>query len=79
MRDATDLRSFLEIPYVPVGPVTADRYSRIVAFLRAKRVPFRAADVWIVAHAMESGADLVSAGRHFKQVHGLAWIRAEAG
>ena len=38
-RNATDLRSFLDNPYVtfvPVGPVTADRYSRIAAGLRAQ-------------------------------------------
>ena len=41
-RNATDLRSFLDNPYVsfvPVGPVTADRYSRIAAGLRAKGNP----------------------------------------
>ena len=38
-RNAADLRSFLNNPYVsfvPVGPVTADRYSRIAAALRGQ-------------------------------------------
>ena len=35
-QNLAELRSFLERPYVPVGPVTADRYSRIMASLRAK-------------------------------------------
>ncbi len=38
-RNAADLRSFLDSPYssfVEVGPVTADRYSRIAAALRSK-------------------------------------------
>ena len=77
-RNATDLRSFLDNPYVsfvPVGPVTADRYSRIAAGLRAKGNPIPTNDVWIAAHAMETGADLVSADRHFEAVDGIAWLR----
>ena len=77
-RNATDLRSFLDNPYVsfvPVGPVTADRYSRIAAALRAKGHPIPTNDVWIAAHAMETGADLVSADRHFEAVDGIAWLR----
>ena len=77
-RNAADLRSFLDNPYVsfvPVGPVTADRYSRIAAGLRAKGSPIPTNDVWIAAHAMETGADLVSADRHFEAVDGIAWLR----
>ena len=77
-RNATDLRSFLDNPYVsfvPVGPVTADRYSRIAAGLRARGNPIPTNDVWIAAHAMETGADLVSADRHFEAVDGIAWLR----
>ena len=77
-RNAADLRSFLDNPYVslvPVGPVTADRYSRIAAALRAKGSPIPTNDLWIAAHAMETGADLVSAGRHFEAVDGIAWVR----
>ena len=77
-RNAADLRSFLNNPYVsfvPVGPVTADPYSRIAAALRAKGSPIPSNDVWIAAHAMETGADLVSADRHFEAVDGIAWLR----
>ena len=77
-RNATDLRSFLDNPYVsfvPVGSITADRYSRIAAALRAKGSPIPTNDVWIAAHAMETGADLVSADRHFEAVDGIAWLR----
>ena len=77
-RNAADLRSFLDNPYVsfvPVGPVTADRYSRIAAGLRAKGNPIPTNDVWIGAHAMETGSDLVSADRHFEAVDGIAWLR----
>ena len=77
-RNVAGLRSFLDNPYVslvPVGPVTADRYSRIAAALRAKGRPIPTNDVWIAAHAMETGADLLSADRHFEAVDGIAWVR----
>ncbi len=80
-RNSADLRSFLHNPYtsiVPVGPVTADRYSRIAAALRAEGRPIPTNDVWIAAHAMETGADLVSADRHFEHVAGIAWVRLTA-
>ena len=76
-RNVADLRSFLDNPYVsfvPVGSTTADRYSRIAAALRAKGNPIPTNDVWIAAHAMETGADLVSADRHFEAVDGIAWL-----
>ena len=80
-QNLAELRSFLERPYVslvPVGPVTADRYSRIMTALRAKGRPIPTNDVWIAAHAMETGADLVSADAHFEHVDGIAWVRVSA-
>jgi len=77
-RNAAHLRSFFDNPYtsfVAVGPVTADRYSRIAAALRAKGRPIPTNDVWIAAHAMETGADLVSADAHFEHVEGIVWVR----
>ena len=76
-RNASDLRYFLDNPYVsfvPVSPISADRYSRIAAALRGKGSPIPTNDVWIAAHAMETGADLVSADRHFEAVDGIAWL-----
>ena len=76
-RNLAELRSFFNRPYVsfvPVGPVTADRYSRVMAALKAKGRPIPTNDVWIAAHAMETGANLVSADRHFEHVDGIAWI-----
>ena len=46
--------------------------------LRAKGRPIPTNDIWIAAHAMETGADLVSADRHFEHVDGIAWIRLSA-
>ena len=54
-RNVAQLRSFLDSPYVsfvPVGPVTADRYSRIATLLRAKGRPIPTNDMWIAAHAL---------------------------
>ena len=79
-RNASELKSFLDNPYVslvPVGQITADRYSRITAALRAKGNPIPTNDVWIAAHALETGADLVSADRHFEAVDGIAWLQLD--
>ena len=80
-RNARRMRAFLDNPYVsvvPVGETTADRYSRIAASLRAKGRSIPTNDLWVAAHAMETGADLVSADRHFGHVEGIAWIRLRA-
>ena len=81
-RNVADLSSFLDSPYVSfvtVGQVTADRYSRVAAAPRTKDRPIPTNDVWIAAHAMETGADLASADGHFEHVDGIAWIRVAAG
>lgn len=46
--------------------------------LRAKGRPIPTNDIWIAAHVMETGADLVSADRHFEHVDGIAWLRLKA-
>ncbi len=77
-RNRQVLDEYLESPYVrsvAVTRTTADRFSRIWALLRAKARPIPTNDVWIAAHAMETGADLLSFDRHFEAVDGLAWIR----
>ena len=78
-QNLAQLRSFLDRPYVsfvPVGTVTADRYSRIMASLRAKGQPIPTNDVWIAAHAMETGADLVSTDSHFGHIDQVVWVNA---
>jgi len=72
-----ELEDFLSSPYVtllPVTLVTADRFGRIAAQLRRRGRPLPTNDIWIAAHAMESGADLLSFDHHFDQVEGLAWV-----
>ena len=65
--------------FVPVGPVTADRYSRIMSSMKAKGRPIPTNDVWIAAHVMETGAELVSADGHFEYVDGIVWTRVKPG
>lgn len=72
-----DLRTFLDnrrVSVVAMTMTTANRYARIAASLRRKGRPIPTNDIWIAAHAMETGADLVSLDRHFAEVDGLAWI-----
>lgn len=76
-RNQHDFQLFLDNPYVevvPVSLVTADRYARVAASLRAKGRPIPTNDIWIAAHTMETGAELVSFDQHFEHVDGLAWL-----
>jgi len=71
-----DLEAFLENPYVEfltVSLTTADRFGRIAASLRQKGTPLPTNDIWIAAHAVESGAELLSFDRHFEAIEGLVW------
>ncbi len=76
----TELEDFIASPYVAlllVTLVTSDRFGRIAASLRRKGRPLPTNDIWIAAHAMESGAELLSFDRHFDQVDGIAWVHPE--
>jgi tRNA(fMet)-specific endonuclease VapC len=76
-KSMAELDAFLENPYVSLVPVTmttADRFARIAAALRAKGRPIPTNDIWIAAHAMEAGAELLSFDAHFGAVDGLAWV-----
>ena len=73
-----ELDQLLDSPYatfLPVTRTTADRFGRIAAALRTKGRPIPTNDMWIAAHAMETGADLVSFDLHFEVVDGVAWVR----
>lgn len=80
-RNMAELTEFLEnawVTLVPVTLTTADRFGRIAAALRVKGRPIPANDIWIAAHAMETGADLASFDAHFGDVEGLAWVDPSA-
>jgi tRNA(fMet)-specific endonuclease VapC len=71
-----DLETFLENAYVEflaVSLTTADRFGRIAASLRLKGTPLPTNDIWIAAHVIESGAELLSFDRHFEAIEGLVW------
>jgi len=72
------LHAFLDNPYVDFLPVTlstADRFGRIAAALRRRGRPIPTNDIWIAAHAFESGAELLSFDEHFHAVAGLVWTK----
>jgi tRNA(fMet)-specific endonuclease VapC len=76
-----DLEAFLGAPRVrllSVNLTTADRYGTIAMNLRRKGRPLPQNDIWIAAHALEHGADLVSFDGHFSEVDGLSWVQPEA-
>ena len=80
-RNVRELNAFLDSPHVAIPPVTlttADRYSRVAAALRAKGRPIPSNDIWIAAHTLETGADLVSSDRRFGEIDGLAWTPVAA-
>lgn len=80
-KNFAELDAFLANPHVTVVPVsltTADRFGRIAAALRAKGRPIPTNDIWIAAHAMETGADLLSFDTHFGEIDGLAWVDLSA-
>ena len=58
--DAESTVRSTHVTVVPVSFVTADRFDRIAATVRAKGRPIPTNDIWIAAHAMETGADLFS-------------------
>jgi tRNA(fMet)-specific endonuclease VapC len=81
-RNLKVLEQFSGNPYVELLPVTwttAERFGRVAAALRAKGRPIPTNDIWIAAHAMEAGADLLSFDEHYRHVDGIAWVKPEDG
>ena len=73
-KNLASLDEFLKEPWVElqlVTRVTADRFGRVAADLRKAGTPIPTNDIWIAAHAFETGAELVSFDRHFEGVRGL--------
>ena len=73
-----DLNKFLEheaVELVPIGAITADRYSRIAAQLKLQGTPIPSNDIWIAAQTMEHGAELITTDQHFEKVNGLVYTR----
>jgi len=74
------LEAFLSrrlVQTIEVTLETAERFGLIAAQLRRRGRPIPTNDVWIAAHAMESGGHLLSFDRHFEAVDGLLWTHLE--
>ena len=81
-KNLNDLEDFLSnryVTFVRVTRTTSDRFARIASALRAKGRPIPTNDIWIAAHAMETGADLLSFDQHYEAVDGLAWVPLSTG
>ena len=72
-RELDELLSNDRVRVLPATRTTADRFGRIAASLRKAGTPIPTNDIWIAAHAFESGAELVTFDRHFESVQGLVW------
>jgi tRNA(fMet)-specific endonuclease VapC len=73
-RNLAALDDFLSQPWIELSLVTrttADRFGRIAAALRKAGTPIPTNDIWIAAHALETGAELITFDRHFEAVRGL--------
>jgi tRNA(fMet)-specific endonuclease VapC len=71
------LAAFAEDPHVRLLEVTwetADWFGRISARLKKKGRPIPTNDIWIAAHTMEAGADLISSDPHFGHIEDLPWV-----
>ena len=49
-------------------------YARIMDSLRARGIQVPTNRVWVAAHAMETGAGLLSADRHYGHIEQIAWV-----
>ena len=68
------LERFLNRPHVVLllaGMETADVFGGVKQKLKEQGAPIPINDVWIAAHALETGAVLLTYDRHFEQVAGL--------
>ena len=66
-----DLDGFLASPRVrvlAVDPTTAHRYAEISTHLRRQGRPLPTNDIWIAAHAMQHGLQMVTTDKHFSRM-----------
>ena len=76
----SQLRTFLadrRVTFVAIGPATCDHYGIIMASLKSKGRPIPTNDVWIAAHVLETGSELVSGDRHYEAIDGIPWQRLD--
>jgi tRNA(fMet)-specific endonuclease VapC len=69
--DLQELRSFLSLPGITIGPVSdrvAERYGTLMATLRRLGTMLPTNDVWIASIAIETGARMLSLDQHFQSI-----------
>jgi len=77
-KNAAELEDFLadaRVEVIDVTTTTADRFGRIAVALRKAGKPIPTNDIWIAAHAFESGAELITFDAHFGAIPGLVWTQ----
>lgn len=75
--NVTQLRRFLDSPFVDfaeTNQTVCRRYALVLQQLRNKGRLIPTNDVWIAAHALALGVDLLSLDQHFSLIEGLSWI-----
>ncbi len=68
------LSDFLASEYVSFHPASqsvCERYAMVMEQLRRKGRPIPTNDVWVAAHTLSEGADLLTRDRHFQEIDGL--------
>lgn len=68
------LKTFINKPTVTVihsNQETADIYSNIFLDLKNQGTPIPTNDIWIAAHAFETGSTLITYDKHFQNIPGL--------
>ncbi|MBI2922367.1 MAG: type II toxin-antitoxin system VapC family toxin [Planctomycetes bacterium] len=64
-----------QVAFLPVTRATCERFGIVAFGLRRSGRPLPTNDVWIAAHAIESGSVLISFDSDFDAVQGLDLIR----
>lgn len=80
-RNLAELDEFLAHPFVSLELLTrttADRFGRIATALNRAGTPLPTNDIWIAAHTLELGAELVTFDHDFDRVAGLVVIHPGA-
>ncbi|HIG29950.1 MAG TPA: type II toxin-antitoxin system VapC family toxin [Verrucomicrobiales bacterium] len=74
------LQQFVNAPsvmFVPTDKEVCDRYALVLHQLKSKGSPIPTNNIWIAAHTLALGADLLSSDHHFAAIDGLSWIEPD--
>lgn len=74
IRNKQLLEKFSSKPSVSIIPVTsetADIYAQVAHHLKKQGTPIPINDIWIGAHAIETGSKLITLDSHFSKIPGI--------